>query len=83
MEYGVIVERGKDFWTRNYLLTDRDFADFGIRFEVALDRGGGCGIALRGHHGEELPERNAARMLGHPLFKLTDGPKRELSGTTH
>jgi hypothetical protein len=81
VEQGIIVARGDDFRTRDYLLSDRDYADFVLRLEYSLDKGAAGGIAVRAFPGERLPYRGAP-IFEHPLFKLVDTPHGEETGTT-
>ena len=80
---GVIVARGQDWKTRNYLLTDREYTDFALRLEFNLDKGSGSGLAIRALPGDQMPMPNGNRIFDHPLFKLIGPLGREETGTTH
>jgi serine/threonine protein kinase len=83
VEDGVIVARGQDFRTRNYLLTNREFTDFALRLEFNMGEGAGSGIAIRALPGDRMPMPNGNRIYDHPLLKLIGTPGREETGTTH
>src|SRR5262249_36187801 len=82
---GTIVGSSKHFSTRNYLLTDKDYADYVLRFEFQIGGAGNHGgVAVRAVDGERVP-LNANRIIDHPIIKLI-GPRQavtEVTGTTH
>ncbi len=83
VEDGALVARGADWKTRNYLITDREYGDFELRLDVALDRDTGSGVGLRARPGEKVPLIDGTASFDHPIFKLTDGPGRDPGGTMH
>ena len=84
VEDGVIFARGVDFWTRNYLLTDREYSDYVLRLEFSLEKGAWTGVAVRAIPGENLPYKDGKRLFDHPIVKLIDNPeKNEQTGTMH
>jgi formylglycine-generating enzyme required for sulfatase activity/serine/threonine protein kinase len=84
VEDGVIFARGVDFWTRNYLLTDREYTDYVLRLEFSLEKGAWTGVAVRAIPGENLPYKDGKRLFDHPIVKLIDNPeKNEETGTMH
>jgi hypothetical protein len=84
VENGAIVARGRDYRTRNYLLTDREYSDFVLRLEYNLDEGASAGVALRAVPGERMPLAKGGTIFDHPLFKLRNIHEwNEETGTTH
>jgi predicted peptidase len=83
VEKDAIVGRSAHWSKRNYLLSNKDYADFTIQFEFMIEAGGYGGVALRAFEGEQMPLRNG-RVFEHPLIKLSDSAKfpDEPSGTT-
>jgi uncharacterized membrane protein YgcG len=83
VEDGVIVARGDTYRTGNYLLTEREYANFILRLEFRLDKNAGSAIALRAIAGENVPYEDGHRRFDHPIFKLKDVAGQEATGTTH
>jgi serine/threonine protein kinase len=79
---GEIIAWGKDPKTRNYLLTERAYANFRLGLEFNLAKGASCSIILRGLWGEKLPW-NGQPLANHPEFKLFRSGGGEQTGTTH
>ena len=82
-EGGVIVGTSTDYRSRNYLLSDRDYSDFALRFDFQIE--GGVhhgGVALRAILGEKVPiisqQNKATWIADHPMIKLS-GPDRQPS----
>src|SRR5262249_48950211 len=77
-----IVGRSDSYKTRGYLLTDREYADFALRFDYKVEDGH-HGIALRAITGEKLPYGESL-VFDHPLIKLTNPEMdaTEPTGTT-
>jgi hypothetical protein len=84
VEGDAIVGRSADYRTRNYLLSNREYADFTLRLEFMVDPGSSGGIALRAFEEEKLPYRNGF-VPEHPLIKLTDTVKwpNDVPGSAH
>ncbi len=84
VEDGVLLGHGgADYRTRNYLLTDRDYADFILRLEFNLEAGSSTAVAVRAIPGERFPF-NGRPFFDHPIFKLIEQrPTKEQTGTTH
>ncbi|HWE03276.1 MAG TPA: family 16 glycoside hydrolase [Tepidisphaeraceae bacterium] len=80
---GVIVALGQDYRTRNYLLSEREYSNYILRFDFMLDRGAGGGVAFRAVPGERMPYPNGPAGFDHPILKLLDIPGKEETGTTH
>jgi hypothetical protein len=81
---GVIVAQSPHFSKRNYLLTDKDYTDFVLRFEFAVDEKSHGAVALRAVPGEQVPYGNQT-IFDHPLIKLS-GPGRpptDATGASH
>ncbi len=86
VEGDTIVGRSHDFSTRNYLLTDKEYANFALRFDFKVEDGH-HGVAIRAIHGEKMPLAGN-RIFDHPLIKLMNPAippleAKELTGTTH
>jgi hypothetical protein len=81
---GVIVADGIDYGTRNYILTDRNYADFALSFEFSLsDARTGGAVAVRAIPGENLPI-STGPIFDHPMLKLLGSRRpREQTGTMH
>jgi hypothetical protein len=84
-EGGAIAGSSKHFSTRNYLLTDKEYADYVLRFEFQVEGPGNHGgVAVRAVDGERVP-LNRGFIFDHPIVKLI-GPRQaspEVTGTTH
>jgi hypothetical protein len=83
VENGVIVARGDNYRTRNYLLTPSDYADFDLRLEFMPDQKASSAVALRAVPNENLPLRDGAMGFDHPLLKVRGKWGEEAMGTTH
>jgi hypothetical protein len=83
-EGDTIVGRSPFPRTRSYLLTDKEYADFVLRFEFQVEAAGQHGgVAIRAVGGEKVPF-NDKLFLDHPMVKLV-GPRQnspEVTGTT-
>jgi Domain of Unknown Function (DUF1080) len=81
----VIVGSAPTWRTRNYLLTDKDYSDFVLRFDFQIEADGHHGgVAIRAIDGEKMP-LDGNRIFDHPIIKLI-GPRqsaKEVTGTTH
>lgn len=55
---------------RTYLLTDRDYSDFVLRFEFQLDKGSESGVAVRAIPGEKMRQAGGSLYFDHPVIKL-------------
>ncbi len=81
---GEIIAWGKDGKTRNYLLSERVYADFRLRLEFNLAKGALSGVALRALRGETMPHADHKMPVNdHPQFKLLEPRTNEETGTTH
>jgi hypothetical protein len=82
VEGGAIVGRSGSFHTRNYLLSDKEYADFVLRFDYKIEDGH-HGVVLRAVPGER-PHPDQPLQIDHPLIKLTDSTRdaKEPTGTT-
>jgi hypothetical protein len=82
-EGGELIARGTGWKTQNFLLTDREVADYVLRLEFSLGERGNAGIAIRATRGETSAA--VGGLPGHPLLKLTDpnNSGKEPVGTTH
>jgi hypothetical protein len=80
VEDGVIVGRSRDYRTRSFLLTEREYADFVLRLEFNLDRATGGAVALRAVPNEEMPYKDGKHGYDHPMLKLIESPGREETG---
>lgn len=79
---GEIIAWGKDWRTRNYLLSERAYADFALRLEYNLAKGANSGIVLRAFRGEKVPYQGQGHDM-HPLVSLYETRGTEETGTTH
>lgn len=84
VEGNTIVGQSKDFKTRNYLLTEKDYSDFILRFEFRVEENSHGGVAIRAIEGEKVPYNNNL-IVDHPLIKLTNPAMEnvEPTGMTH
>src|SRR5262249_40587750 len=62
--------RSDSYKTRGYLLSDKEYADFVLRFDYKVEDGH-HGVALRAITGEKLPYGESL-VFDHPLIKLTN-----------
>jgi hypothetical protein len=83
VEDGAIVARGRLWDERTYLLSDRDYGDFVLRFEFNLERGADTGLAIRAIPGEQLPHgpRQAMR-FDHPALRICDDSAKTIKTGT-
>jgi formylglycine-generating enzyme required for sulfatase activity/serine/threonine protein kinase len=90
VEDGVIFARGVNWRTLNYLLTDREYSDYVLRFEFSFERGASSGVAVRALPGEKVPFAppgvkltfKSTKLIDHPLVKLIESPEpNEQTGT--
>ena len=77
VEDGVIAGRSRDYRTRSFLLTEREYSDFVLRLEFNLDPGTGAGVALRAMPNEEMPYKDGKHGYDHPMFKLIESPAQK------
>jgi serine/threonine protein kinase/regulation of enolase protein 1 (concanavalin A-like superfamily) len=86
VEEGALVARGDDFKTRNFLFSDREYADFVLRLEFNFDKGGflSSGVGLRAKPAEKLPAYGRL-IQDYPVLKLGGAPAaaNEETGTTN
>ncbi len=86
---GEIIARSPEWKQQNWLLTEKDYADFALRLEYSGDAGFSSGVAIRAFPGEskplEAPGAAGARIPLHPTLKLADADRfpGEPTGTTH
>ncbi len=85
VEDGALVAHGDNFKTRNFLFTDREYADFVLRLEFIFDEGGSLssGVGLRAIPGEKLPAYGRL-IQDYPVLKLGGAPgaaAKEETGT--
>jgi hypothetical protein len=83
-EEGVLVATSPHWMSREYLLSERQYGDYRLRFECQLEKGANSGVVVRGYRGERS---NIGRpgAIDHPVIKLTDAgayPKLP-PGATH
>ena len=83
VEDGSIVAHGRDYRTRNCLLSDREYSDFVLRLEYSLDAGAGSAVVIRGVPDERMPYANGNRSYDHPMMKLIERPGAEETGMTY
>jgi hypothetical protein len=76
-----LIAWGQDGKTRDYLLSERAYADFRLRLEFNLTRGTSSGVALRALIGETLVVKGRP-LNDHPVIKLGDNRPPE-TGTTY
>jgi WD40 repeat protein len=83
VERGAIVGRSPHYSNRNYLLSDKEYADFVLRFDYKVEEGSHGAVAVRAVAGEKLPFGNG-HVFDHPLIKLTNPAmeEKEPTGTT-
>src|SRR5262249_21643885 len=74
VEDGAIVARSRDYKTRNYLLSNKDYGDFTLRLEFMIEPKSGGGVVIRALDGEKI----AGDAVDHPILKLGSS-----SGGTH
>jgi hypothetical protein len=79
---GEIIAWGKDWATRNYLLTEKAYADYRLRLEFNLAKGANSGIGVRALREEKMP-LNGQAVDEHPVFKLIETPGSDMTGTSH
>lgn len=83
-EDGVLAATSPDWKSRGYLLSQRQYENYRLRFDCRLEEGANSGIVVRGYRGERSDfERPGA--IDHPVIKLTDAgayPKLP-SGNSH
>ncbi len=72
-EDGAIVARASNVENRNWLLTNRDYADFILRLEFSLDAKSGGGVGIRAVPNETLPLNGKPSSIDHPVIKLGQG----------
>ncbi|HEY7425839.1 MAG TPA: family 16 glycoside hydrolase, partial [Gemmataceae bacterium] len=84
VEGNTIVGQSKNFSTRNYLLTDKDYADFVLRFDYKVEDGSNGGVAIRAIEGEKVPQ-GGTLLFDHPILKLTNPTmsEKQPTGTAH
>jgi hypothetical protein len=84
VDRGEIIAKGSNWTTQTYLLTEREYSDFTLRLEFALEKGVSSAVALRAVPGETSKSRPGARPF-HPIVKLTDSSTfpKEPTGTHH
>ncbi len=75
VEGDAIVGRSKDSSTHKFLLSNKDYGDFTLRFEFMVDPGSNGGVVLRAQDGERVPLRPGILIPQHPMIKLTDPAK--------
>ncbi|HLN30627.1 MAG TPA: protein kinase, partial [Gemmataceae bacterium] len=81
VEDGAIVGRCNVWAERGYILSEKEYGDFGLRFEFTVeDRGTSAGVTFRAVPGESLPFPDGQLQFEHPLLKLAEG---RILGTTH
>jgi hypothetical protein len=80
VEDGAIVARSPNLAKRNYLLSNKDYADFTLRLEFMADPKSAAGVVLRGLDGEII-----GKMIDHPVIKVADRAQlpQYWAGTTH
>jgi WD40 repeat protein len=83
VEGGAIVGRSSHWSKRNYLLTDKDYADYVLRFEFKVESGH-HGVAIRAIPGEQVP-LNGKPFFDHPIIKLMNASTnpKEPPGVAH
>ncbi len=79
-----IVSSSPHFSKRNYLLTNKEYSDFVLRFDFKVEERSHGGVAIRAIEGEKLPLGKVA-IFDHPIIKLTNPAMndREPTGTAH
>jgi hypothetical protein len=80
---GEIIAWGQDWKTRNYLLSERVYADFRLRLEFNLSKGSDGGVGLRALRGEKVPFTNGQPIDDHPGFALAESPSPLETGMTY
>ena len=85
VEEGVVVARGRDYLSRNHLLSDAEFGDFVLRLEYQLEPRSQGGVGVRAEPGERLPDSDQKTpVIDHPVIKLGLHPNgNELTGVSH
>ena len=83
MKDGVLVSRSGNDGTWNYLLSERDYADFTLNLEFRLEKRAVAGITVRALPGERLPMPDGTTVFDHPLIRLIGSSGRGGMGTTH
>src|SRR5262249_32869237 len=81
VEDGELVATGRapgTYTDTGWLLTERSYADFRLRFEFRLSAGANSGVALRAVPGEKtgdspIPERLAVQILDERNYRKPDG----------
>jgi hypothetical protein len=86
VEGDTIVGRSHDAGTRSYLLTDKEYANFVLRFDFKVEDGH-HGVAIQAIKGEKMPLSDGL-IFDHPLIKLLNPAipavnAKEPTGTTH
>lgn len=80
-----IVARSDSWKTRNWLLSEKEYSDFVLRFEfqAGTDISNGA-VAIRAAAGEKVPHSDRDQIFDYPLIKLTapNLPSGLVTGTT-
>jgi serine/threonine protein kinase len=78
---GVIVVTGRGLRTQNFLLSDKEYMDYRLRFECYLEDGALTAVNVRAARGETSGQPGGWRLPVHPAINLTD-PMHGPPGTT-
>ncbi len=84
VEDGVIVAESASAKTRAYILSDREYSDFSLRFDFLVAKGDdrtNGGVAIRAIAGEKVPMNPKLQIFDHPIIKLTS-PNRDPKDAT-
>ena len=77
---------GRDYRSRSFLLTEREFTDFLVRLEFNLATRANSAIGIRATEGEWMPHVHESDnyKYDHPMIKLLERSNaREQTGTSH